>query len=922
MTQNRAALALVLACMAPAALAAPLAAPGIAGPTSIVREEGEITLNGVPVSVIRYSWRDSKLRTRSVSLVPASGATSGYAVQMTYEIDDGGWRTVYVNAPAAGDAGFGYFVSHELYRTFSDGANVTIAAKHAEDDSPLGRYLPSAGSDYAVSVAQATHEYRLLYPRWGTVDAYPDPTVTIPAALAQHQKFFLPVVIRWHFVAGKDYPLWSVDYDLGAASDRIANDVRGPYGVMVFNESGPAVTALKWGDKYRFAADATPLDFGATAAPPGGLGWTWNTANTGRRYNALGAGTFELGLVDTVPYAASKYADGYANTRGKTSATATSCGYGMQSMPCDWEWAYQSFQYDYGPPTRPKLAWGSSPYLGSSITTAWINSTENEPLSPKGRIAYGVHIVMGASGNGTPLTLARAAVPLERPALLEASASPAGAGSVAYTVLGDAGGPYAAGLATLAPWASVKLTATPAAGYVFSEWEGNCASNPFNAGCVDACKGAGATCIVSMSGSKRATARFLPSGATLHSGTARLDFGALSVKVPASRAFTLRDIGFGAAHTSFQFQFSDSRYSQSSNCTSLSMGSACTVVVTFAGAESIPLGSVVATPATMSISSNASTPITLDLARKAVWRSDILWRNNTTGMVYRHRMNGFGIASQGFAYQEADTAWKIAGQDDFDGDGVLDLLYRHDTDGRVYVLRFLANGSPAGGGLVATEPNAAWRIVGTPDLDGDGRADLLWWNNATGQVYAMWMAGPAILAEGFLYSEPNTSWRIVATGDFAGSGARNQLLWRNAATGQVFLMTIGGARGVPVVSGQLIYQEANTAWKILAAADMNGDARADIVWRNDATGQVYVMLMNGAAIAGQAMLYREPNLAWKIVALADYDGDGRGDLLWRNDATGQVFMLRTNGLQPLGGAVIYQEANAAWRVLGPLEYGF
>jgi len=303
--------------------------------------------------------------------------------------------------------------------------------------------------------------------------------------------------VRWHFVAGQDYPLWSVQYDLTAAGDHIATDIRGPYGAMRFNEGvGPDVTALRWGDKYKFAADAGAGDFGAAASPPAGLTWTWNTANTGRRYNVLGSGSYELGLVDVVPFSASTLGDGYASARGKTKAQAGGCAYSLQSMPCDYEWAYQSFQYDFGPPARPKLAWGTSPFLGSSTTTVFISDTESETIVPKGVKRLGVHIVFGRSGTGTPRTLARAAAALEATPALTTAASPANGGSVTYTVQGDAGGPYGVGTRNLAPWDSVSLVATPANGFTFTGWSGPCAGVTGN------------TCLVAMGQSYTVTASF------------------------------------------------------------------------------------------------------------------------------------------------------------------------------------------------------------------------------------------------------------------------------------------------------------------------------------------------------------------------------------------------------------------------------
>src|SRR5688572_15995558 len=87
-----------------------------------------------------------------------------------------------------------------------------------------------------------------------------------------------------------------------------------------------------------------------------------------------------------------------------------------------------------------------------------------------------------------------------------------------------------------------------------------------------------------------------------------------------------------------------------------------------------------------------------------------------------------------------------------------------------------------------------------------------------------------------------------------------------------------------------IHNEPNAAWKIVAAVDLNGDRKSDLVWMNESTGQVYGLLMNGAAIASQGLVHTESNLAWKIVAQGDYNGDLKSDLLWWNETTGEVWM--------------------------------
>ena len=143
----------------------------------------------------------------------------------------------------------------------------------------------------------------------------------------------LPVTIIWSFEDGKDYPRIQFKVGLGnvPGPDRVNFDLRGPYGVMRFdNGTNVNVRRVIWGDRFHFSTASNPLTRGS--------GWNWNVANKGARYVALIAGRYEMGLFEPVPFRKSALADGYADARGGRSATfngGNGCAYQDQLLPCD-----------------------------------------------------------------------------------------------------------------------------------------------------------------------------------------------------------------------------------------------------------------------------------------------------------------------------------------------------------------------------------------------------------------------------------------------------------------------------------------------------------------------------------------------------------------------------------------------------------
>jgi subtilisin-like proprotein convertase family protein len=253
--------------------------------------------------------------------------------------------------------------------------------------------------------------------------------------------------------------------------------------------------------------------------------------------------------------------------------------------------------------------------------------------------------------------------------------------------------------------------------------------------------------------------------------------------------------------------------------------------------------------------------------------TDLLWRHDTSGENVLWYLEGTTLFTGEFTNPPVltDVRWKMVGTHDFNRDGRTDILWRHNTSGE-NVLWFMDRNTLVSGTFTnpAALADVNWQIAGTGDFNRDARPDILWRHDLSGQNVVWFMNGHTLLSGRFTNppSVADTNWKVVGTGYF-GAGVELDILWWHQVSGR---LAVRHMDGVNVVDDESTTPNglADTRWRPVATGDYNRDGRVDIVWRHDTSGQIVVWYMggpNGSTMIG-GVLTDPPLFAdgrWKIV---------------------------------------------------------
>jgi hypothetical protein len=121
---------------------------------------------------------------------------------------------------------------------------------------------------------------------------------------------------------------------------------------------------------------------------------------------------------------------------------------------------------------------------------------------------------------------------------------------------------------------------------------------------------------------------------------------------------------------------------------------------------------------------------------------------------------------------------------------------------------------------------------------------------------------------------------IAGNGDYDGDGHADLLL-RDDTTGDVSMQLVN----VRVVGGGTVVPALSEDWQLVGSGDFNRNGRDDILVRNTTARKLEVWFMNGPQIVSRATLNDPYSSSWQVVGVADFSRDGLADILWYNPGT-------------------------------------
>jgi len=196
--------------------------------------------------------------------------------------------------------------------------------------------------------------------------------------------------------------------------------------------------------------------------------------------------------------------------------------------------------------------------------------------------------------------------------------------------------------------------------------------------------------------------------------------------------------------------------------------------------------------------------------------------------------------------------------------------------------------------------NSAVYAAAAADFDGNGRLDLVGANgdDGNGTVSVFMQSAAGTWSAGTTLPEPGPGADDVATADFNGDGKQDILVGSySTGSGGTVLLRKADNTGFAQEGGALVVPNVTT----VAAGDLNGDHKPDLVFGSGTSDSVYFALRNAGNTGFDAPVQLASAGHKQGVVIGDFTGDTKPDIAATNlTGVGSIDLWVQNSSGPVG----------------------